>query len=108
MGVDGKKLSCAKGVADGEGYEERRKKAEGVLVRVGSGVYSKSTKVTKGLNIGFEMGKTPSGVMLRSLNEASSGGERRLERVNKKSPVTPTSIGSVSATSRDGLAPESE
>ena len=54
------------------------------LVRIGSRFF-----MTKRLNFGVEVGKSPSGIRVKSLNEVVSEKHRTFKPVNKKLPTFP-------------------
>ena len=62
---------------------------ESKLVCVGSRILSKDTHVSRKFNFGFEVGKSPSGLRFKSLNEVESTKERSYKAVGGKLPTAP-------------------
>ena len=85
--------SCAgrKGQVDRPTSPPKEGKNKEKLVRIGSRFFSKDTSTTKRFNIGVEVGKSPSGVRVKSLNEFVSEKERTYKPVNKRLHACPGS-----------------
>ena len=74
MGKDGNKSTCMRGEPSDQPPnppelppEDGKNKEK--LVRIGSRYFSKDVTTTRRLNWGFELGKSPSGMRFKSLNE---------------------------------------
>ena len=94
MGKDGNKPTCVRGEPSDQPPNSPEPfpqdgKNKGKLVRIGSRYFSKDVTTTRRLNWGFELGKSPSGVRFKSLNELVSEKEREYKPVNKKLPACP-------------------
>ena len=94
-GRDGNKPSCMGGRTEPSDkvYKPvsppREEKDKEKLVRVCSRLYSKDMSTTRRLNFGFEIGKSPSGIRAKSLNEIVSEKDRTYKPVNRKLPTCP-------------------
>ena len=94
-GKDGNKPSCMGGRAEPNGEVDRpvlppkESKDKRNLVRIGSKFYSKDVTSTKRFQFGIELGKSPSGIRVKSLNEVVSEKEHTFKPVNKKLPACP-------------------
>ena len=81
-GKDRNKPSCVGGRTEPNGEVDRpvsppkESKDKGNLVRIGSKFYSKDVTSTKRFQFGIELGKSPSGIRVKSLNEVVSEKER--------------------------------
>ena len=71
MPNEGNSLSgCSgRGATTSERKEKKEQKNKEKLVRIGSRYFSKDTRTERRLNIGLEVGKVPSGVRFKTLNE---------------------------------------
>ena len=67
----------------------KESKDKNKLVRIGSKYFSKDVETTKRFNFGVEVGKSPSGVRIKSLNEVVSEKHRTFKPVNKRLPTYP-------------------
>ena len=90
-GIDGNKLSSCAGRSsevDKPSSPPPEKNKE-KLVRIGSRYFSKDTRTERRFNIGVEVGKAPSGVRFRTLNEIVVDKQHTYKPVNKKLPTYP-------------------
>ena len=93
-GKDENKPSCMGGRAsppqgDRPVSPPKESKDKRKLVRIGSRFFSKDVETTKRFNFGVEVGKSSSGIRVKSLNEVVSERYRTFKPVNKKLPTYP-------------------
>ena len=62
------------------------------LVHIGSRYFSKNTHTERNLNLGVELGKTPSGVHFKTFNGLVVSKERTYKPVNKRLPTFPGEV----------------
>ena len=94
---DGNKLSSCTGrspKAEGEvdskpASPPRESKDKSKLVRIGSRYFSKDVSTTRRFNFVVEVGKSPSGIRVKSLNDVVSEKQREFKPVNKRLPTFP-------------------
>ena len=96
MPAEGNKPTCMRGNTEDKVDEAQRpvsppkeSKDKRNLVRIGSRFFSKDVTSTKKFQFGIELGKSPNGIRVKSLNEIVSEKERTLKPVNKKLPACP-------------------
>ena len=101
MPATGNKPTRMRGNDEGEVSEGQRpvsppqqeSKNKRNLVRIGSRYFSKDVTSTKKFQFGIELGKSPSGIPVKSLNEVVSEKERTFKPVNpKKLPACPGEV----------------
>ena len=95
MGLEGNKIGCTKGEPSDipldppKSPSERDSKDKRNLVRIGRRFFSKDLTSTKKFQFGIELGKSPSGIRVKSLNKVVSKKERTYKPVNKRLPACP-------------------
>ena len=99
MVIEGNKPTCMRNNVEDEVEEDQRpisppppkeSKDKRNLVRIGSRFFSKDVVCTKKFQFGIELGKSSSGIRVKSLNEIVSEKERTFKPVNPKTlPACP-------------------
>ena len=90
MPVDGNFPSCTgKGQSGDKLPNPPKERSKKKLVRIGSRYISRDTHTERRFNVGVELGKAPSGVRFKTLNEIVVDKQHTYKAVNKKLPTYP-------------------